>query len=146
MSATDTVVTEKHRGVTERKQALFQRFLDQLLTSVSSLHGVIDYKTIERKLILELESRLSRHEGLLQEFDDIQCQLELELEDESLANAERVRIEFENKYYASVSLAREILNCYYESNKQHSFKPEEDIRASRSNVGNSLAVVLSFQT
>lgn len=95
------------RGSLKTKLTLFKKFIESIVVANLSPEKEDIYKTV-----LEITSRLDNIDSLLQEYDDVQLQIEniSTNADEQLQERE----EFENNYYAVTSQAKFLIQKFEE--------------------------------
>lgn len=79
----------------------------QLKAQITRFQNFLDNFNCENSDILQIETRLTRIEGILDSFDDIQNQIEL-LSEFQIQETERNS--FEESYYAVIAKAKTVLN------------------------------------
>ncbi|XP_072395137.1 uncharacterized protein [Diabrotica undecimpunctata] len=89
----------RKRGNIKAKLTNFSKFMDNI--------NIFEGKINDEQLLIELESRLSRAERLLDEFEEIEG--EIGLLDEKY-NSESEIVNFENLFYKTISKTRKIVN------------------------------------
>lgn len=88
----------RKRGAVKGRLTNFINYVEKL-DSLSSLQ------------VIELQARLSRMDALYTQFEEIQCEIDVLVDENELAVHSAARTEFEDLFYANIALAQEILNA-----------------------------------
>nr|CAH7735347.1 unnamed protein product [Callosobruchus chinensis] len=122
MNETDSyALLVRKRAAIKAKQTTFKKFVDNFKASVKdgSLEG------LSKSKMNDLELRVERHEKVLNEFEEIQAQIEVVCEDLDSQMIERE--EFDNVYFSLLASCKAMISEYYDANQQ-------SIKASRTNT------------
>nr|CAH7752510.1 unnamed protein product [Callosobruchus chinensis] len=125
MNETDSyALLVRKRAAIKAKQTTFKKFVDNFKASVKdgSLEG------LSKSKINDLELRVERHEKVLNEFEEIQAQIEVVCEDLDSQMIERE--EFDNVYFSLLASCKAMISEYYDANQQ-------SIKASKSSSEHS---------
>lgn len=99
----------KKRGVIKARQTLFKKYLEGLQ---GVLRGV-ELNNVEKEVIIELESRLEKYSGVLNDYDEVQGQIEVSVDESDEKKQQDDREEFENLYFKLNAQAKKIVSEYY---------------------------------
>nr|CAH7737264.1 unnamed protein product [Callosobruchus chinensis] len=125
MNETDSyVLLVRKRAAIKAKQTTFKKFVDNFKASVrdGSLEG------LSKSKMNDLELRVERREKVLNEFEEIQAQIEVVCEDLDSQMIERE--EFDNVYFSLLASCKAMISEYYDANQQ-------SIKASKSSSEHS---------
>nr|CAH7754435.1 unnamed protein product [Callosobruchus chinensis] len=113
MNETDSyALFVRKRAAIKAKQTTFKKFVDNFKASVrdGSLEG------LSKSKMNDLELRVERHEKVLNEFEEIQAQIEVVCEDLDSQMIERE--EFDNVYFSLLASCKAMISEYYDANQQ----------------------------
>lgn len=99
----------KKRGVIKARQTLFKKYLEGLQ---GVLRGV-ELNNVEKEVIIELESRLEKYSVVLNDYDEVQGQIEVSVDESDEKKQQDDREEFENLYFKLNAQAKKIVSEYY---------------------------------
>lgn len=92
----------RRRGSIKARLTNFKKYLEDLVD------GKLDNK-LDKIDLLELESRMSKVENILSEFDEIQRDIETIVNDEDFETQISQRLEFENSFHKVMAVCKKVL-------------------------------------
>lgn len=111
----------RKRGSLKSKLTIFSKFLTPIFASFEK------GEVMAVATATELKTRTEKFEGIFEEFEDVQLQIECSCDEEELDGQYNIREEFDNQYSKCLASARLILSGFEETLSQSGSEANRDI-------------------